>query len=205
EIELEQLDYTRRALKDTNNEIRHIRNITTNKMIKILDQDHTKKPDYQEEVNSSKEELANDSGNVLREASESMVGKIERILLTSEFVLNTYSEHNLPRTRKVSYKNSSSQKSTKFTKTWQMQSTIFLHYTSEASCNILKSGDLRENQYNAQFVSPILKNTLKVICNIDWRILKVPVESSKDRCNANLNPIIDKVLEAKYADELARL
>ncbi len=33
----------------------------------------------------------------------------------------------------------------------------------------------------------------------------MPVESSKDRRNANLNPIIDKVLEAKCADGLARL
>jgi len=53
------LDYARRALKDTNNETRHIRNITTNKTIRILDQDHAKKPDYQEEVNSGEEELAN--------------------------------------------------------------------------------------------------------------------------------------------------
>ncbi|RIA84133.1 hypothetical protein C1645_880104 [Glomus cerebriforme] len=75
----------------------------------------------------------------------------------------------------------------------------------EAPYNILKSGDLRENQYNAQFVSPILKYTLKAICNVDWRILEVPVESSKDRRNANINPIIDKVLEAKCADGLARL
>ncbi|CAJ0862779.1 6307_t:CDS:2, partial [Entrophospora sp. SA101] len=68
-----------------------------------------------------------------------------------------------------------------------------------------QSGDLRENQYNAQFISPILENTLKTICNIDWRILEVPVESSKDRCNANINPIVDKVLEAKCADGLACL
>ena len=35
--------------------------------------------------------------------------------------------------------------------------------------------------------------------------LEVPVESSKDRRNANINPIVDKVLEAKCADGLARL
>ncbi|GBB98286.1 hypothetical protein RclHR1_03190018 [Rhizophagus clarus] len=75
----------------------------------------------------------------------------------------------------------------------------------EEPYNILNSGDLRENQYNAQFVSPIIGSTLKAICSIDWRILEVPVESSKDRRNTNLNPIVDKVLEAKCADGLARL
>jgi len=35
--------------------------------------------------------------------------------------------------------------------------------------------------------------------------LEVPVESSKHRRNANINPIIDRVLEAKRADGLARL
>ncbi|RGB25477.1 hypothetical protein C1646_458377 [Rhizophagus diaphanus] len=40
---------------------------------------------------------------------------------------------------------------------------------------------------------------------MDWRILEIPVESSKDRRNTNLNPIVDKVLEAKCADGLARL
>src|SRR6266496_5072086 len=35
--------------------------------------------------------------------------------------------------------------------------------------------------------------------------LEVPVESSKHRRNANINPIIDTVLEAKRADGLARL
>src|SRR5436309_10380740 len=39
----------------------------------------------------------------------------------------------------------------------------------QAPCNILKSGDLEENQYNAEFVNVILKNTLKVICSVDWR------------------------------------
>ncbi|CAG8498273.1 4134_t:CDS:2, partial [Funneliformis caledonium] len=75
----------------------------------------------------------------------------------------------------------------------------------QAPYNILKSGDLGENQYNAHFVSPVLSNTLKVVLNIEWRILEVPVESSKHRRNANINPIIDKVLEAKRADGLARL
>ncbi|CAG8573468.1 13406_t:CDS:10 [Funneliformis mosseae] len=74
----------------------------------------------------------------------------------------------------------------------------------QAPYNILKSGDLGENQYNAHFVSPVLSNTLKVVLNIEWRILEVPVESSKQRRNANINPIIDKVLEAKRADGLAR-
>ncbi|CAB4399729.1 unnamed protein product [Rhizophagus irregularis] len=71
--------------------------------------------------------------------------------------------------------------------------------------NILKSGELGENQYNSQFVSPILNNTLKAILDINWRILEVPVESSKHRRNAKINPIIDKVLEAKRVDGLARL
>ncbi|GBC02393.1 hypothetical protein RclHR1_00460031 [Rhizophagus clarus] len=75
----------------------------------------------------------------------------------------------------------------------------------KAPYNILKSGDLGENQYNSQFVSPVLDNTLSAILSIDWRILEVPVESSKHRRNSNINPIIDKVLEAKRADGLARL
>ncbi|CAG8551246.1 14946_t:CDS:10 [Cetraspora pellucida] len=75
----------------------------------------------------------------------------------------------------------------------------------KAPYNILKSGDLEENQFNAQFVNPIFNNTLDAICNVDWRILEVPIESSKHRRNTNLNPIIDKVLSAKRADGLARL
>ncbi|CAG8766255.1 11664_t:CDS:10, partial [Gigaspora margarita] len=75
----------------------------------------------------------------------------------------------------------------------------------KAPYNILKSGDLGENQYNSQFVSPILNNTFKAILDINWRILEVPVESSKHRRNANINPMVDKVLEAKRADGLARL
>ncbi|CAG8744485.1 318_t:CDS:10, partial [Racocetra persica] len=75
----------------------------------------------------------------------------------------------------------------------------------KALYNILKSGDLEENQFNAQFVNLILNNTLDAICNVDWRILEVPIESSKHRRNTNLNPIIDKVLSAKRADGLARL
>lgn len=35
--------------------------------------------------------------------------------------------------------------------------------------------------------------------------LEVPIESSKNRRNSNINPIMDKVLEAKRADGLARL
>ncbi|CAG8584991.1 4511_t:CDS:2, partial [Acaulospora morrowiae] len=75
----------------------------------------------------------------------------------------------------------------------------------EAPFNILKSGDLHENQYNAQFISPILGNTMNTVCGVDWRILEIPVESSKARRNTCINPIVDKVLEAKCADWLARL
>ncbi|CAI2195006.1 17355_t:CDS:2, partial [Funneliformis geosporum] len=75
----------------------------------------------------------------------------------------------------------------------------------EAPYNVLKSGDLEENQFNAQFISPILKNALKVVCSVDWRILEVPVKSSKSRRNANINPFIDKVLTSKRADGIARL
>ncbi|CAG8615648.1 3176_t:CDS:2, partial [Diversispora eburnea] len=75
----------------------------------------------------------------------------------------------------------------------------------EAPYNILKSGDIEENQFNAQFINPILNNTLNSICNVDWRILEVPIESSKHRRNNNINPIIYKVLSAKRADGLARL
>ncbi|RHZ64647.1 hypothetical protein Glove_321g21 [Diversispora epigaea] len=75
----------------------------------------------------------------------------------------------------------------------------------KAPYNILKSGDLEENQYNAQFINPILSNTLDILCNVDWRILEFSIESSKKRRNTNLDPIIDKVLSAKRADGLARL
>ncbi|RGB35449.1 hypothetical protein C1646_759366 [Rhizophagus diaphanus] len=74
----------------------------------------------------------------------------------------------------------------------------------KAPFNILKSGDLEENQYNSQFVNPILKNTLNAICSMDWRILEVPIRSSKYRRNSNIDPFIDKVLSAKRADGLAR-
>ncbi|CAG8651539.1 4786_t:CDS:2 [Gigaspora margarita] len=40
----------------------------------------------------------------------------------------------------------------------------------KAPYNILKSGDLEENQFNVQFVNPILSNTLDAIHNVDWRI-----------------------------------
>ncbi|CAG8796202.1 39887_t:CDS:2, partial [Gigaspora margarita] len=63
----------------------------------------------------------------------------------------------------------------------------------EALYNILKSGDLEENLYNAQFISPILLNTL------------VLIKSSKHRWNTNFNLFVDRVLSAKYADGLARL
>uniref|UniRef100_U9UP10 Uncharacterized protein n=1 Tax=Rhizophagus irregularis (strain DAOM 181602 / DAOM 197198 / MUCL 43194) TaxID=747089 RepID=U9UP10_RHIID len=62
----------------------------------------------------------------------------------------------------------------------------------KAPFNILKSGDLEENQYNSQFVNPILKNTLNAICSMDWRILEVPIRSSKYRRNSNIDPFIDK-------------
>ncbi|CAG8735982.1 9654_t:CDS:10 [Cetraspora pellucida] len=75
----------------------------------------------------------------------------------------------------------------------------------EAPFNILKSGDLEENQYNAQFINPILHNTLDAICSVDWRILEVPIESSKHRRNTNFNPLFDRVLSPKRADGLARL
>ncbi|CAI2200338.1 9527_t:CDS:2, partial [Funneliformis geosporum] len=75
----------------------------------------------------------------------------------------------------------------------------------EAPFNILRSGDLRENQYNAQFISPILENTMNTVCSVEWRILEIPVESSKARRNTGINAIVDKVLEAKCADGLARL
>nr|CAG8631224.1 15787_t:CDS:2 [Entrophospora candida] len=75
----------------------------------------------------------------------------------------------------------------------------------KAPFNILKSGDLEEKQYNSQFINPILKNTLKAICDLDWRILEVPIRSSKYRRNFNINPFIDKILSAKRADGLARL
>ncbi|CAG8662769.1 4202_t:CDS:2, partial [Paraglomus brasilianum] len=39
----------------------------------------------------------------------------------------------------------------------------------EAPFNILKSGNLEENQYNAQFINPILHNTLDATCSVDWR------------------------------------
>ena len=50
---------------------------------------------------------------------------------------------------------------------------VFILFSIEAfkaPVNILKSGDLEENQYNSQFVNPILKNTLNAICNMDWRM-----------------------------------
>jgi len=40
----------------------------------------------------------------------------------------------------------------------------------KAPYNILKSGELGENQYNSQFVSLILNNTLKAILDINWRM-----------------------------------
>ncbi|CAG8434195.1 6081_t:CDS:2, partial [Scutellospora calospora] len=39
-----------------------------------------------------------------------------------------------------------------------------------APYNILKLGDLEENQFNAQFVNQILNNALDIICNVDWRM-----------------------------------
>ncbi|RHZ61740.1 hypothetical protein Glove_346g122 [Diversispora epigaea] len=75
----------------------------------------------------------------------------------------------------------------------------------EAPFNILKLSDLRENQYNARFISPILENTMNTVCSVDWRILEIPVESSKARRNTGLNTIVDTVLGAKCADGLARL
>ncbi|CAG8666804.1 10356_t:CDS:10, partial [Funneliformis caledonium] len=75
----------------------------------------------------------------------------------------------------------------------------------EAPFNILRSGDLRENQYNAQFIGLILENTMNTICSVEWGILEILVESSKARRNTGINAIVDKVLEAKCADGLARL
>ncbi|CAG8465483.1 23235_t:CDS:2 [Racocetra persica] len=82
---------------------------------------------------------------------------------------------------------------------------LFSIETFKAPFNILKSGDLEENQYNSQFVNPILKCTLKAICDMDWRILEVPIRSSKFRRNSNINPFVDRVLSAKRADGLARM
>ncbi|CAI2198011.1 18773_t:CDS:2, partial [Funneliformis geosporum] len=48
-------------------------------------------------------------------------------------------------------------------------------------------------------------NTMNTVCSVEWRILEIPVESSKARRNTGINTIVDKVLEAKCADGLARL
>ncbi|CAG8523158.1 4013_t:CDS:2 [Paraglomus occultum] len=188
--------------------------------------------------------IASDSGNDLREASESMVGSLchsdimdmrSTSRFTNEiseeswnkFVLSTYPEYNLPKDWEIFIQEFFKPKVSleEWISDWRELHNqkingnkihkgladaiyhILAPYIEafEAPYNILTSGDLRENQYNAQFVNSILKNTLKAICNIDWRILEVPVKSSKDRRNANINPIIDTVLEAKCADGLARL
>ncbi|PKY18322.1 hypothetical protein RhiirB3_431103 [Rhizophagus irregularis] len=56
----------------------------------------------------------------------------------------------------------------------------------KVSYNILKSGEFEE-------------------ISITYNFLEVPVESSKHQCNANINPIIDRVLKSKYADGLVYL
>jgi hypothetical protein len=48
-------------------------------------------------------------------------------------------------------------------------------------------------------------NCIIKFAKLHFYSLEIPVESSKDRRNTNLNPIVDKVLEAKCADGLARL
>ncbi|CAG8629809.1 12175_t:CDS:2, partial [Ambispora gerdemannii] len=288
EIDLEELDYTKRALKDTNNETHHIRAITTNKTTRLLkhglEDQAEKSKGYkskdQEEVNSGENEvtynkqdvITNDSDNDLREVTESMVGKVERTPLivddidleeifinyrdecenifdlchsdimdmrpTSRFtneiteeswdkcVLETYPKHKIPEEWEKFIQEFFKPKDNleEWKKAWRglyngkeidenKKDLVDAIYNIlgtfieafEAPVNILKSGDLEENQYNAQFVSPVLKNALKTICSVDWRILEVPVESSKSRRNADINPFIDKVLASKRADGLARL
>ncbi|CAB5382288.1 unnamed protein product [Rhizophagus irregularis] len=65
---------------------------------------------------------------------------------------------------------------------------IFAPYIEafKVSYNILKSGEFEE-------------------ISITYNFLEVPVESSKHQCNANINPIIDRVLKSKYADGLVYL
>ncbi|CAG8708075.1 10146_t:CDS:2, partial [Funneliformis caledonium] len=74
----------------------------------------------------------------------------------------------------------------------------------KAPFNIIKSGDLKEKQYSSQFMNSILKNTLNTICSIDWRILEVPIRSSKYRCNSNIDLFVNTVLSAKRTDGLTR-
>ncbi|CAG8780971.1 7015_t:CDS:2, partial [Dentiscutata erythropus] len=50
----------------------------------------------------------------------------------------------------------------------------------------------------------LIQDTFKYVAKSE-KSLEVPVESSKHRRNANINPMVDKVLEAKRADGLARL
>ncbi|CAG8671119.1 6572_t:CDS:10 [Funneliformis caledonium] len=183
----------------------------------------------QNEENLDGHQDENDAiSNNLREVTESMVGKVERTaLIVSDVDLEKIFEDycneyentfEMGRTNKRCFQ--------EWMKVWSelrvisgenkgnevlvIKDTIYNILSPyikafKAPYNILKSGDLEENQYIAQFINPILNNTLDAICNVDWRILEVPIESSKYRRNTNLNPIIDKVLSAKRADGLARL
>ncbi|CAH1766671.1 770_t:CDS:10, partial [Entrophospora sp. SA101] len=121
------------------------------------------------------------------------------VAIWEKFVSNTYPEYEIPEAWEKLVQDIFKPKDSlaEWIKTWRGLYAI----SDENESN----GDLGENQYNAQFVSPVLNNVLKAVLSIDWRILEVPVESSKHRRNSNINPIIDKVLEAKRADGLARL
>ncbi|CAG8573744.1 16168_t:CDS:10 [Acaulospora colombiana] len=213
EIEIEQLNYA-------NCKRCRVRNVTTNESMGT--RDHARN---QEEVNSGEEELANDSRNYLREPPESMAKKVERIPLTVndidfekifidyrdkledifddimdmrptsrfaneiseeswvEFVTSTYPEHDLP-------------------EDWEGFILEFFKPKDSLGEWIKGWRELLSPKING---NKIPKDLADAIHNILTPYLEVPVQSSKYRLNANINPITDEVLEAECTDGLARL
>ncbi|CAG8595504.1 5763_t:CDS:2, partial [Paraglomus occultum] len=151
----------------------------------------------------------------------SQLTKIIPEVTWEKFILDTYPDYKIPENGKNQYKPKDT--FAEWEKTWRglfdekesnedlvikdVLHNILSPYIEafKAPFNILKSSDLEEKQYSAQFVIPVLKNTLKAVCDVDWRVLEVPIRSSKYRRNSNINPFIDKILSAKRADGLARL
>ncbi|CAJ0756152.1 15717_t:CDS:2, partial [Entrophospora sp. SA101] len=68
----------------------------------------------------------------------------------------------------------------------------------------ISSPDTSEHHYWAEFAHRFFSKALQYFANLDWRILEVPVYASKYRKNFGLNHALEKVVDGKFADILAR-
>ncbi|CAG8657583.1 5342_t:CDS:10, partial [Acaulospora colombiana] len=69
----------------------------------------------------------------------------------------------------------------------------------------ISAPDSSEHHYWSEFGHRFFSRALQEFVDLDWRVMEVPVQSSRYRKNYGYNHIIDTVVDGKYADLLARM